>query len=65
MLVNRTIVAPLPDAPGRSFLRTLGRPLPLDEFLEIDPLTLRLRQQGRTGLRGEVADDDTRKESAR
>ena len=59
MLMDSTVVAPLPDSPGGSLLRTLGRPLPLDEFLQIDPLSLGLRKQSRAGLRREVADDDT------
>lgn len=59
MLVDSTIVAPLPDGPCGSLLRTFGRTLPLDEFLQVDPLSLGLRKQGRAGLRREIADDDT------
>ena len=60
VLANRAVVAPLPDGPRRPLLRTLRRALPLDELLQVDPLSLWLGEQGASGLGREVPDDDTK-----
>ncbi len=65
MLVDSTVITPLPDAPRRPLLGTLRRSLSLDELLQVNPLSLRLREESRTRLRREVTDDDTGKRSAR
>ena len=59
VLANRAVVAPLPDGPRRPLLRTLRRALPLDELLQVDPLSLGLSKERRTRLRCKVADDNT------
>ena len=59
MLVHRSVVAPLPNGPRRPLLRTFRWTLPLDQLLQVNPLSLRLGEQRGTRLRRKVADDNT------
>ena len=59
VLMNRSIIAPSAELPHRADLRSLGRPLAFDQLLEVDPLSLWLCEQCTSGLRREVANDDT------
>ena len=61
MLVHRAVVTPSSERPRGPRFRPFGRPLALHQFLKIDPLPLRLRQQSRTCLCPKVANDDTSK----
>jgi hypothetical protein len=59
VLVYRAIEAPSPKPPRWPRFRPFRRPLALDQFLEVDPLPLGLREQGGSRLRTEVPNDDT------
>jgi hypothetical protein len=59
MLVYCTIKAPSPEHPRGPPSRPLGRPLTPEQFLEVDPFPLRLRQQSSARLCPKVSNDDT------
>jgi len=58
MLVDGTIKTPLAHGVRRGLLWTLGWFLSLEQFLEVDPFALSLRQKRSSRLRREVSDDD-------
>ena len=59
VLMDRTVVAPLPNRPRGPLLRAFRRPLSLDELLKVDPFSLWLGEQRRTRLGREVPDNNT------
>ena len=59
MFMDCPVETPFSETPSRRFLRSLGRFLPLEKFLEVDPFSLRLGQKCRSSLGAEVPDDDT------
>jgi len=59
MLKHCTIIAPSLKRRRGPYSRPLGRPLTHEQFLEIDPFPLWLRQQSSARLCPEVPNDDT------
>jgi len=59
MFMDCPIETPFSETSSRRFLRSLGWFLPLEKFLEVDPLSLRLGQKCCASLGTEVPDDDT------
>ena len=59
MLIHCTIITPSLERQGGPFSRPLGWPLTIEQFLEVDPFSLWLRQQSSARLCPEVPNDDT------
>lgn len=59
MLIHSTIIAPGPEHRRGSYFWPLGWPLTPEQFLEVDPFPLWLRQQSSACLCPEVPNDDT------
>ncbi len=59
MLIHRTVITPSPERRRGPYSWPLGWPLTPEQFLEVDPFPLRLRQQSSARLCPEVPNDDT------
>jgi len=60
MFIDGLVEAPATDRIGRSELRAFKGFLTFDQFLEINPFSLRLCQKGRASLGTEVPNDNAR-----
>ena len=59
MLIDRAVKAPSSESPHRPRLWPFRWSLAPEQLLEVNPLSLRLGEQRRAGLRAKVPNDDT------